>query len=96
MDRKVLVDLLCNGMRYPKGTHHVWVTRYYEITVLPSRKVVVDEYECYGEGHGAAPKNGADKFHLGRTVIDQKEHYVVREAAGWGWRHLSEHQKAEY
>ncbi len=93
MDRKVLITLLQDGMRYPTGKHLVWISRCFEITVRPTRIIEVDEYECYGEkqdgtigsGSHADPRGHAGMYHVGRSIISAKDKRVVKEESGGGW-----------
>lgn len=88
MDRKQLTQLFREGMRYPQGKHRVTVSRIFEITVHPDSRVQLDEYEGFAVKDRAIekhPKNSAEMFHLGRTVLHLKEDHVVEEpGSGWG------------
>ena len=108
MDRKLLVDLLKDGMRYPVGKHRVWISRCFEVTVRSDRVVELDEYEGYTEEThadsnrlagsnrqagskrrtGVKPKEPADLFHVGKSVIHPKQGTVIEEP-GRGWTTLS-------
>lgn len=93
MDRKVLVELLRNGMRYPIGRHQIWISRCLEITVRPDRVIVVDEFEAYDERSGLKSRNGTRAsperrkrmFHLGRSLVSLKDRRVIDNAPGAGW-----------
>ncbi len=93
MDRKVLIELLRNGMKYPIGKHQLWISRCFEITVRPNKVVEVDEYETYDERNGLSVKSGkragahnrAGMYHVGRSVLLPKDKRVIKEAAGAGW-----------
>ena len=83
MERTMLVRLFRNGMRYPIGSYRFWVRRYFEIIVHPNRQVEIDEYESFTTEECPAP--GSKRFHVGRSVLDQKGDRVIEEA-GTGWR----------
>ncbi len=93
MNRKIIVELLQNGMRYPVGRHQFWVSRCFEITVHPNRVVEVDEFESYEEKNGVRFRNGTPAsvkrrdrmFHIGRSIISMKNRKVVENAPGSGW-----------
>ena len=93
MNRKTLVRLLADGMRYPQGKHRLWISKCFEITVLPDRVVELDEYEDFSEENSAhpradrakTPKKLKEMFHVGRTILRLEDGHVLEEA-GSGWR----------
>ncbi len=85
MERKTLVRLFQNGMRYPTGSYCFWVQRCFEITVHPNHQVEIDEYESFCTEE--RPAQGSKRFHVGRSVLDKKAGQVA-EHAGTGWRTL--------
>ncbi len=91
MDRKLLVDLLKDGMRYPPGRHRLLVKRCFDITVRPNQMVEVDEYENYATENSNGPRKAAGKtakveefFHVGRSIVSLKDG-EVKEEPGRGW-----------
>ncbi len=94
MDRKTLVRLFKNGMRYPRGSYRFWVRRCFEITVCSNQSVEIDEYESFIAEEGlhlrhlrqiAQKKPAAERFHVGRSILDQKAGQVT-EHSGTGWQ----------
>ncbi len=94
MDRKTLVRLFKNGMRYPQGSYRFWVRGCFEITVCSNQCVEIDEYESFvaEEGlhlrrlrEGAEKKQAAKRFHVGRSILDKKAGQVI-EHSGTGWQ----------
>ena len=95
MDRNVLIKLLQQGMRYPTGTHRIWVSRCFELTVRADQVVELDEYEGYEEERAtAAPQRPRGRAtppppmcHVGRSVIHLKPPRVIEHPGnGWGAR----------
>lgn len=92
MDKKQLIELLQDGMRYPTGKHRVWISRCFEIRVRPDQVVELDEYESVDTGPAQKPKRpglrkskaGSEMFHVGRSILRLKEG-VVTEHPGQGW-----------
>lgn len=95
MDKKLLIELLQDGMQVPTGRHRFWVSRCFEITVRPDRKVVeLDEYESFATDRPGSkgrrspgPARGGRKemFHIGKSVIHLTDGRVVEES-GEGWK----------
>ena len=93
MDRKTIVELLRNGMKYSIGRHQLWVSRCFEITVHPNKVIDVDEFESYDEKNGLKFRNGTvpeakrrDRmYHVGRSVISLKDRQVIDTVPGSGW-----------
>ncbi len=93
MDRKMVIQLLQDGMYYPIGTHRVWISRCFEITVRPDEMVELDEYEGFTEEKGvrlrerplAGIKDADKMFHVGRSILNLKDKKVT-EKAGAGWK----------
>lgn len=93
MDRKMLIELFRDGMRYPAGKHQLWVSRCFEITVHPNQVVQLDEYEGFVTENKEAlsrvrrfRSKEADKmFHVGRSFLHLKEGRVIEESGG-GWK----------
>ncbi|MBI3318431.1 MAG: hypothetical protein HYZ90_04680 [Candidatus Omnitrophica bacterium] len=92
MDRKVLIGLFLEGMRYPRGKHQLWVERCLELNVRPDEVVELDEYEDFSTQKKKTPpaarprKGGAPRemFHVGRSVLHLKEGRVIeKEGSGW-------------
>ena len=83
MERTMLVRLFRNGMRYPVGNYCFWVRRHFEITVHPNEQVEIDEYESFATEE--CPDQGSKRFHVGRSVLDQKAGHLIEEP-GTGWR----------
>ncbi len=96
MDRKLLVELFQNGMKYTPGKHRFWVSRCFEINVRHDHVVELDEYEGFGsEQHPdekrlaplVVPAKSPKKkkmFHVGRSVLNLRDGQVVEEP-GNGW-----------
>jgi hypothetical protein len=91
MNRKLLIQLLQDGLHYTKGKHRVWVSKCFEITVRPDRIVELDEYEGYTEESGVSAsrkrplaEEAPSMYHVGRSVIHLKDGRVVAET-GTGW-----------
>ncbi len=94
MDRKTLVRLFKNGMRYPQGSYRFWVQRSFEITVRSNNCVEIDEYESFAAEEGlhlrrlrqvVEKKPAGERFHVGRSILDQKASQVI-EHSGTGWQ----------
>ena len=83
MDRKKLIELFRNGMHYPLGKHRFWISRCFEIQVLPDSVVELDEFEGFS-ADGPLREGPGKMFHVGRSVIHLKENRVV-EQRGEGW-----------
>ena len=90
MDRKLLIDLLQDGMRYSEGKHRFWVSRCFEITVHPEEVVELNEYEGFVTEKNSTSvtrekaAKPTDMFHVGRSILDLKSGRVVEETgAGW-------------
>ncbi len=103
MDRKLLIDLLQDGMRYSQGKHRFWISRCFEITVHPEEVVELNEYEGFlTEKDSSVKPIRQDKkiepkqmFHVGRSILDLKDGRLVEEI-GSGWdalAHLPERNK---
>ncbi len=99
MDRKMLIDLLQDGMKYSPGKHRFWISRCFEITVHSSERIDLDEYEGFTTDKDSHAKNGThliqdkrgspqEMFHVGRSIIDLKGGRVVEET-GVGWSGVS-------
>ena len=92
MDKKQLIELLRDGMKYPPGKHQVWISRCFEIHVRPHQVVELDEYESVDTGpakkmNRADPRKSkarSEMFHVGRSILRLKEG-VVTEHPGQGW-----------
>ncbi len=93
MDRKVLIDLLQDGMEYPPGKHRLWISRCFEITVRPDKIIELDEYEQFfaeqgSSGRKPAPaprKKDREMFHVGKSVLDLRQGKIT-ESSGAGWQ----------
>lgn len=94
MDRKLLIDLLQEGMQVPPGKHRFWVSRCFEITVRPDKRVVeLDEYESFSTEKDLKPKQGRspetsrgrEMFHIGKSILHLRDGRVVEES-GEGWK----------
>lgn len=94
MDRKMLVELFRDGMRYPAGKHQLWVSRCFEITVCPNQVVQLDEYEGFATENNEPSKRGrrpraiqepGKMFHVGRSVLHLRQGRVIEESGG-GWK----------
>lgn len=82
MDRKLLIELFQDGMKYSTGKHQFWITRRFDIKVRSDRVVEMDEYE----GFDTDPAPEATKmFHVGRSILHLKNGQVV-EQPGKGWK----------
>ena len=93
MDRKVLIELLKEGMEIPSGKHRLWISRCFEITVRPNRVVELNEYESFSSEKGDGPlqkapqepaRSDREMFHVGRSILHLEEGKVVEES-GTGW-----------
>ena len=93
MNRKTLIRLFQDGMRYPPGKHRVKVSKVFEITVHPDEVVELDEYEGFlaEENCGKrrifrprAEKVEPEMFHVGKSILDLRDGEVVEEPGG-GW-----------
>ena len=91
MDRKLLIDLLQDGMKYSQGKHRFWISRCFEITVHPSEVIELDEYEEFlAEDPQVKPirqkkgKTPQEMFHVGRSILHLKEGRIVEQIGG-GW-----------
>jgi|GEM_PF-2469817 len=92
MNRKLLVELLQDGMHYSTGKHRFWISRCFEITVRPNKVVELDEYESFAaesgsklkRGRGAKTASEAEMFHVGRSILHPKDKQVIEEP-GEGW-----------
>ena len=98
MDRKLLIELFQDGMKYSPGKHRLWISKCFEITVLPDQVVELDEYEgfcaqenCSPKGEPQAAVEGRSKrmFHVGRSILHLKDGQVV-EKKGIGWKRKSQ------
>ena len=91
MNRKKLIRLFQEGMSYPAGEHHLWVSRCFEITVRSDEVVVLNEYERFDARPGkTAPtkkvSNSKDRegmFHVGRSIIHKDGRVVEETGSGW-------------
>ena len=100
MERKLLIGLIQEGMRFPRGKHRVWFSRCFEITVHPGKVVEVDEYEGLSEentqtGLRAGNEAGAKgrMFHVGRSILQLQRNRICEEA-GTGWKDFTHHRPA--
>ena len=92
MDRKLLIGLLQDGMRYSAGKHRLWISRCFEITVRSDQVVELDEYESFAAEENLhpmservdGPKGSAKMFHVGKSILHLKDGQVV-EKGGSGW-----------
>ena len=92
MDKKLLIELLQDGMKYPPGKHQVWVSRCFELNVRTDQVVELDEYEAIDAGDGLGTKQQGvrkrqdrpEMFHVGRSVLRLREG-LVTEQPGAGW-----------
>jgi hypothetical protein len=93
MDRKALIGLFQQGMRYPLGKHRLWFCRCFEVTVHPEGIVEVDEYEGAapsGRRNPDGPRHPGLKealkgmFHVGRSLLQLPGGRVL-EQTGQGW-----------
>lgn len=96
MDRKLVVKLLQNEVKYPLGKHRVWICRCFEITVRSDQVVEVDEYESFTAEDGVSrkqspqlPRKTGDIYHVGRSTLHLKKKQVMEES-GIGWRKFPE------
>ena len=93
MDRKLLIELFQDGMKYSPGKHRLWVSRCFEITVRPDKIVELDEYEGFAaqETCGSGSEIGTEiqgckkMFHVGRSILHLKNGQVI-EKTGVGWK----------
>jgi len=95
VDKKLLIELLQDGMQVPTGRHRFWVSRCFEISVRPDKKVVeLDEYESFStekdprsrkRGRRSAAAGCKEMFHIGKSVIHLTDGRVVEEL-GEGWK----------
>ena len=100
MDRKILIQLLRDGMQCPPGRHRFWVSRCFEITVRPDKRVVeLDEYESFATEDGSEPARRRSRasdckemFHVGKSDLHLKDGQVLEESGG-GWRDGSTKRK---
>lgn len=84
MNRDKLIELFKRGMRYPSGTHWLWVWRCFQITVRSGGVVELDEYENFSTD-GVLRVSRAQMFHVGRSVLHLKNGQVFEETGnGWG------------
>ncbi len=81
MDRKLLIELFQNGMKYSTGKHQFCVTRRFDIKVRSDKVVEMDEYEGFDTDSEAARK----MFHVGRSILHLKNGEVF-EQPGKGWK----------
>ncbi len=94
MDKKMLIGLLMDGMKYAAGKHRVWISRCFEIQVRPDEVVELDEYEGFSTEDGISPGRGRrssdaaeqkEMFHVGRSILHLKKGRVVEQpGSGWG------------
>lgn len=94
MDKKMLIGLLMDGMKYAAGKHRVWISRCFEIQVRPDQVVKLDEYEGFSTEDGISPQRGRrdsdaedqkGMFHVGRSILHLKNGRVIEQpGAGWG------------
>ena len=81
MDRKLLIELFQNGMRYSTGKHQFFITRRFDIKVRSNKVVEMDEYEGFNTDLKAEQK----MFHVGRSILHLKNGQVI-EQSGKGWK----------
>ena len=92
MNRKTLIRLFLEGMRYPQGKHRVMVSKVFEITVRPNEVIELDEYEgisseenCHQERKfRPKEKPEPDMFHVGKSILSLKDGQLI-EKPGEGW-----------
>ncbi len=91
MDRKLLIGLLQDGMKYSQGKHRFWISKCFEITMRPDSVIELDEYEGFSSEAGPNLKSSkrrrqSDKemFHVGRSMLDLRDDRLTEES-GRGW-----------
>jgi len=92
MDKKKLIQLFQDGMAYPPGKHHFWISRCFEITVRQNEGVELNEYESFAaQKRTSAPfRRVSDKegqgqmFHVGRTLLLKDGRVIEEGGAGGG------------
>ena len=94
MDRQTLMSLFQEGMTYSIGTHRLWVSKCFEITVEAQDVVHLDEYEGFFTEENLdsrkikrpAPRKSDKMFHVSRSVLHLKEGKIIEEK-GSGWQY---------